>query len=250
MRVIDYFDRGALLDPGQIALISSGERFTYRELQGVSHRIAAAMARRGIAGVPHAAILSRNDPLAVQALLGVFRAGAAWVPINPMNAADTNAEIMRYADVEWLFYHGDSAAQVPRFREAVPTLRHLVCLDRDDGEAPSLARFMADEGNGPVPQFPCDPDRLVGIFPTGGTTGPSKAVIHTALVWQTCFVLAHLHWFTRERPVFLGDVLIHTWDLARATGQDETLDADEVHRMLVGIEPYDEMLRSSEGGGA
>jgi acyl-CoA synthetase (AMP-forming)/AMP-acid ligase II len=204
MRVIDYFDRGALLDPGQIALISSGERFTYRELQGVSHRIAAAMARRGIGGVPHAAILSRNNPLAVQALLGVFRAGAAWVPINPMNAADTNAEIMRYADVEWLFYHGDSAAQVPRFREAVPTLRHLVCLDRDDGEAPSLARFMADEGNGPVPQFPCDPDRLVGIFPTGGTTGPSKAVIHTALVWQTCFVLAHLHWFTKERPVFLG----------------------------------------------
>jgi len=44
---------------------------------------------------------------------------------------------------------------------------------------------------------------------------------------------------------FSGDVLIHTWDLARATGGDETLDADEVHRMLVGIEPYDEMLRAS-----
>ena len=39
-------------------------------------------------------------------------------------------------------------------------------------------------------------------------------------------------------------MLIHTWDLARATGGDETLDADEVHRMFVGIEPYDEMLRS------
>ena len=43
----------------------------------------------------------------------------------------------------------------------------------------------------------------------------------------------------------MGDVLIHTWDIARATGVHETLDADEVHRMLVGIEPYDEMLRSS-----
>jgi uncharacterized protein (TIGR03086 family) len=43
----------------------------------------------------------------------------------------------------------------------------------------------------------------------------------------------------------LGDVLIHTWDLARATGGDETLDADEVHAMFAGIEPYDEMLRSS-----
>jgi uncharacterized protein (TIGR03086 family) len=44
---------------------------------------------------------------------------------------------------------------------------------------------------------------------------------------------------------FLGDVLIHTWDVARATGGDECLDADEVHRMLSGVEPYDDMLRAS-----
>ena len=30
------------------------------------------------------------------------------------------------------------------------------------------------------------------------------------------------------------DVLVHTWDLARATGLDERLDADEVHRQVVG----------------
>ena len=42
-----------------------------------------------------------------------------------------------------------------------------------------------------------------------------------------------------------GDVFLHTWDLARAAGLDETLDPDEVHRMLEGIEPYDEILRSS-----
>ncbi len=42
-----------------------------------------------------------------------------------------------------------------------------------------------------------------------------------------------------------GDVLIHTWDLARATGLDEALDPDEVHRMLEGVEPMDEALRTS-----
>jgi len=44
---------------------------------------------------------------------------------------------------------------------------------------------------------------------------------------------------------FLGDVVVHTWDLARAAGLDETLDADVVHDMLVGMEPLDEMLRTS-----
>jgi uncharacterized protein (TIGR03086 family) len=32
------------------------------------------------------------------------------------------------------------------------------------------------------------------------------------------------------------DVLIHTWDLARATGLDEGLDPDEVHLQVAGIE--------------
>lgn len=43
----------------------------------------------------------------------------------------------------------------------------------------------------------------------------------------------------------LGDVVVHTWDLARAAGLDETLDPDEVHGMLEGMQPMDEMLRSS-----
>ncbi len=45
--------------------------------------------------------------------------------------------------------------------------------------------------------------------------------------------------------IMFGDVLIHTWDLARATGLDETLDAAIVTEMLIGMEPMDEMLRAS-----
>jgi uncharacterized protein (TIGR03086 family) len=41
------------------------------------------------------------------------------------------------------------------------------------------------------------------------------------------------------------DVFLHTWDLARAAGLDETLDPVEVHRLYVGMEPMDEMLRAS-----
>ncbi len=45
--------------------------------------------------------------------------------------------------------------------------------------------------------------------------------------------------------IVVGDVFIHTWDLARAAGLDESLDADQVQRMLdsMGSIP-DEVLRS------
>lgn len=42
-----------------------------------------------------------------------------------------------------------------------------------------------------------------------------------------------------------ADHLVHTWDLARATGQDERLDPEEVHDLLIGMEPMDEILRQS-----
>ncbi|CAN5577980.1 maleylpyruvate isomerase family mycothiol-dependent enzyme [soil metagenome] len=45
--------------------------------------------------------------------------------------------------------------------------------------------------------------------------------------------------------IVTGDVLIHTWDLARATGTDEALDPVEVHRMFEGVQPFDQILRSS-----
>ncbi len=42
-----------------------------------------------------------------------------------------------------------------------------------------------------------------------------------------------------------SDVFMHTWDLARATGQDDTLDPEEATALLEGMEPVDEMLRQS-----
>ncbi len=45
--------------------------------------------------------------------------------------------------------------------------------------------------------------------------------------------------------VYTGDVFLHRWDLARATGQDETLNPDKCAAMLEGMRPMDEALRRS-----
>ncbi|HET9770864.1 MAG TPA: TIGR03086 family metal-binding protein [Acidimicrobiia bacterium] len=47
---------------------------------------------------------------------------------------------------------------------------------------------------------------------------------------------------------FLGDVLVHTWDLARATGQDEALDPVEVHLIHQAMQPADEVIRGEHFG--
>jgi uncharacterized protein (TIGR03086 family) len=44
---------------------------------------------------------------------------------------------------------------------------------------------------------------------------------------------------------FTGDVFLHAWDLARATGQDDTLDPDRCAAMLAGMEPIEDAMRGS-----
>jgi hypothetical protein len=58
----------------------------------------------------------------------------------------------------------------------------------------------------------------------------------------------------REQPweslvgrLLATDTLIHTWDLARATGQDETLDPGAVARAFESLMPLDDALRRPGG---
>ena len=44
---------------------------------------------------------------------------------------------------------------------------------------------------------------------------------------------------------YVSDVFMHTWDLARATGQDERLDEQTCAALLAGMTPIEELLRSS-----
>ncbi len=55
-----------------------------------------------------------------------------------------------------------------------------------------------------------------------------------------------------EMPLPLGierfwtpDVFMHTWDLARATGQDDRLDAGYCAALLEGMEPLEDLIRGS-----
>jgi uncharacterized protein (TIGR03086 family) len=47
--------------------------------------------------------------------------------------------------------------------------------------------------------------------------------------------------------IVVGDVFTHTWDLARATGQDDSLDPDQLQRMIAGIGSMPEEVMRADG---
>src|SRR5579863_7292365 len=105
MRAIDYFDKAAEEYGGRTALVDAAIRYSYHHLRDATLALANAMRARGLEPEDRVAIYSINDARVLVCMLGLMRAGGAWVPINYRNAIDANIEFMNYAEVRWLFYH-------------------------------------------------------------------------------------------------------------------------------------------------
>jgi fatty-acyl-CoA synthase len=199
MRAIDYFDKQAEATPDRTAIIDSDIHYSYADLRGASQRIARAMWAAGLRGEQPAAIYSINDARVLLCMLGLMRAGAVWVPINYRNAPDANVEYLNYVKTSWLFYHSSYRDRIAELQARVPTLEHLICIDARDGKNPSLEKFMQSATESDASDLDWadargNPDRLVGLVPTGGTTGPARGVRVTTLSWGTMTEMASHYW--------------------------------------------------------
>lgn len=246
MRSIDYFDRGVERDPSRIAMRDGERQLTFAEAQDLTKQIAVAMAKRGFESQQPVALYSPNSVDVLIALLAIWRANGKWIPVNTRNAIGANVAYLNYVRCGWMFYHSSLAADVAELKRQVPTLRNFVCLDQPHDGDPSLAEFIA---GAQAAQFVDTGDAfgnlddIVGIFPTGGTTGPSKGVNVTNLGWGTMLETIGLAMDGRtDDPVSLvvapithaaGPVALATMALGAT---QVILPAFDPHRVLESIE--------------
>ncbi|MCW2929347.1 MAG: non-ribosomal peptide synthetase [Actinomycetia bacterium] len=86
--VIDAFRERARLAPDAVAVItgtgaSGTAMLSYRDLDQLSGRLAAALAGRGVGPESVVAIALRRTPYLIAAILGVLKAGGAYLPVPP-----------------------------------------------------------------------------------------------------------------------------------------------------------------------
>lgn len=149
MRLIDFFDRGAALDPERPCLVDKARSLTFREVQQRTHRIGNKLRAAGLAYQGVGAVFSPNDGDAFSCILGILRAGGAWMPLNARNSVEDNAAQLLDNECRWLFYHSSFAAAVEEIRAKVPTIQGFVCVDRANGGDASLAEWLADADDTP-----------------------------------------------------------------------------------------------------
>ena len=219
MRAIDYFDKSAEAHPERAAVIAAGDgaSWSYREVRRATDDIARGLCARGLRFQEPAGIYSHNDARVLFCMLGIMRSGAVWVPINYRNAVDANVEYMNYVEMACLFYHSDFHDSVREIKQRVPSLRCLICLDREDDGHLSLQKFMERAQSATLPDWGDaygNLDQLAGLVPTGGTTGPAKGVRVTNLALGTMTEMANRYW----RGDVEYPVCLNTAPLSHAAG--------------------------------
>jgi acyl-CoA synthetase (AMP-forming)/AMP-acid ligase II len=142
------------------AVVGSGRRFTFRQLDQCSREIARRLLARGITKGAHVGVSFGNNPQFVLSLLAVSRIGAIAVPVSTFAPGRELLRLIRYGDLAGLLTTRQVVGvdQVERLTTAIPGLAECVRPLLALPAAPALRWIeFADTETG-VPSWVTEPD--------------------------------------------------------------------------------------------
>jgi amino acid adenylation domain-containing protein len=176
------FEAWAQREPDRLALVQGDCRISYGALNARANRIAHLLIRSGVGLEDRVAVCVNRGPEMIAAVLGVLKAGAAYVPLDPAYPAQRLAQML-----------DDSAPALLITQEAL----------QDRFSSHAVRRLSLDAATELLAGVPCDnpipvavhPANLAYVIYTSGSTGRPKGVAmsHGAV----CNLLA---WHQTELP--------------------------------------------------
>lgn len=177
------FAEVAAAQPDSVAISWDDGQLTYRELDALADRLAAALSRAGVGGETPVAIMLSRGPSYVAAMLAILKAGGMIVPLDPAMPDERVAEVLRQTSAP------------------VVVDEELFTAATDTAAAPDDYRAAA------VP-----PEHAAYAVFTSGTTGAPKGVIgtHRAL---SAYADDHIERVLRPAAARIGRPLriAHAW---------------------------------------
>ena len=182
----ELFERAATRWPERIAVedpaASPGaDSITYRELAGLSDRVRDRISAVGVQPGDRVGVYLRKSTDSVATILGILKAGATYVPVDPGAPPSRNAYILDNCSVRLAIVERRSEAAL---RAELASLRAagLPLLAIDDvggGHALRAALDAADAASPAAPVRTVQPanDALAYILYTSGSTGRPKGVM-------------------------------------------------------------------------
>lgn len=153
---LTLFESQARRTPDAVAVVCGRDTRTYEQLAQLASRFAQALAWRGVRPGDRVALSTRRSADMLAAMLGVWKAGAAYVPIDPAYPAARRERMIDDCD---------------------PVLTLVDDRGGDGLRTVGLTTLLAEQSGHDTPLPPPDGDRLAYLIYTSGSTGKPKGVM-------------------------------------------------------------------------
>jgi amino acid adenylation domain-containing protein len=193
--VHELFEQQANSTPDALAVIAEDRTLTYRQLDEEAGALALRLRDLGVGPEARVGVVLERSARAVVAVLGVLKAGGAFVPLDP--ACPTQRLQLMLEDTKPLALLSETC-----FARRLDDSRNLVMLDALDELRPSA-------GKRPVAEAAVEPTNLAYVMYTSGSTGKPKGVMveHRSLCNQ-------LAWRQAVFPLTPADAVLHATPLS------------------------------------
>ena len=183
MLLHQLFDATTRRVPDKVALVTGARRFTYRDLDGLASRLAASLQRVGVERGDRVAIFADNGVEAIVGIYGALKAGAVFMPVNPLTKSEKLALLLDDSRSAYLL-----TTQVLRPVWEPALARNITvqaCLVSGLPAADTGARLRSYDdavaSPGSAPTAPTIDQDLASIIYTSGSSGEPKGVMLTHL---------------------------------------------------------------------
>ena len=185
-----FLDAAAASHGARPALSMEGRVLTYAELDASANRVANLLIRQGVRTGDRVALWMPKSIETITSIWGILKAGAAFVPVDPVAPVSRLAAIARDCEVRALVTGMDRAEDLQELGDAA-TMRAV--LYAGDGTRPargvpwySAGWSEVESESAEAPPSRIDDNALALVQYTSGSTGAPKgaAISHRALVGQ------------------------------------------------------------------
>lgn len=193
-RMHELFEERVREHPDAVAAVQGGREWTYRELNGRANRIGRALLARGLGHEDVVAVVTERNLDWMACVLAVFKAGGAYLPVEPHFPADRIAATLGRAGCRVALTEPGSTATLDEALEKLPEVdRVLVGTAYEEGHA--------DDDLG----VRVAPNQLAYIYFTSGSTGEPKGAM-----CEHAGMLNHLYAKIDDLGIGEGDTVAQT----------------------------------------
>jgi len=229
----EYFERQVALRADHPAVACGDETLTYAELDRYANQIARALRRRGVISGDLVAIYLEKSVRLFATMLGILKAGAGYVPIDPRFPLERIRDILDDSDARLFVGEGRLAEEI-----GTQINTAMLRLDRDTAQIATepTDRLHKDMGMTPA--------RLCYVIYTSGSTGRPKGVMiehrNAAAFVET---LAPIYQVTADDRVYQGfstafDASVEEIWVALAIGGTLVVPTEEIARSPVDVAEF------------